>query len=277
VLLIAGVAFNPSPARAADGSAARAEGDALFARRAERARGNVADPAMVDQAIAAYRRAVAQDPADMETLGRLLYALHFRGAYCGANPETKKAIFEEGRRLGQDAVERMEKQASGRSEAERLAALRAVPGAASVFYWTAAHLGEWALVRGKLAAARAGVAGKVRDLAQTVADLDPGLGEGGAFRVLGRLHDQAPKIPFITGWVSKRKALEYLRRSLALGPENRSTWLFLAEAILDHEPANREEALALLRRGAEAPPRPEYPIEDAHYSELARASLRDRR
>ena len=277
VLLIAGLAFNASPARAADASAVRAEGDALFARRAEGARGAVADPARVDHAIAAYRRAVAQDPADMESLGRLLQALHFRGAYCGATQEAKKPIYEEGRRLGQSAVDRLEKPLSGRPEAERLAALRAVPGGASVFYWTTAHLGEWALVRGKLAAARAGVAGKVRDLAQTVADLDPGLYEGGAFRVLGRLHDQAPKIPFITGWVSKRKALEYLRRSLALAPENRMTWLFLGEAILDHEPGNKAEGLALLRRCAETPPRPEYAIEDAHYSELARASLRDRR
>jgi steroid 5-alpha-reductase/3-oxo-5-alpha-steroid 4-dehydrogenase 1 len=277
VLLIAGLAFIPAPARAADAAAARALGDALFARRAERARGNVADPALVDQAIAAYRAAVAQDPADMESLGRLLYALHFRGAYCGANAEAKKAIFEEGRRLGQSAVDRLEKQAGGRPDPERLAALRAVPGAVSVYYWTTAHLGEWALVKGKLAAARAGVAGKVRDLAQTVADLDPALYEGGAFRVLGRLHDQAPKIPFITGWVSKRKALEYLRRSLALAPENRATWLFLAEAILDHEERNKEEALSLLRRCAESPPRPEYAIEDAHYSDLARATLQTRR
>jgi hypothetical protein len=213
----------------------------------------------------------------MEALGRLLQALHFRGVYCGASPEARKPIFEEGRSLGQTAVDRLEKQVSGRGEPERLAALRAVPGAASVFYWTTAHWGEWALVRGKFAAAKSGVAGKVRDLAQTVADIDPNLDEGGAFRVLGRLHDQAPHIPLITGWVSKRKGIEYLRRSLALGPENRVTWLFLGEALLEHEPASKAEALSLLQRCASSPPRPERAVEDAHYAELARATLRDQR
>src|SRR6185503_7429058 len=169
-------------------------------------------------------------------------------------------IFEEGRKLGQSAVDRLEKQVGGRPGPERLAALRAVPGAAAVLYWTTGHGGEWALVRGKWAAAREGVAGKVRDLAQTVADIDPNLDEGGAFRVLGRLHDQAPHIPLITGWVSKKKGIEYLRRSLALGSESRATWLFLGEALLEHEAANQAEALSLLRRCAESPPRPERAV-----------------
>ena len=276
-LLAAGLALGPSFAGAEDAAAAIAEGDALFARRAEGARGSVADPALADQAVAAYRRAVAQAPNDMEALWRLLQALHFRGAYCGASTEVKKPIFEEGRSLGQAAVDRLEKQVSGRRDPERLAALRAVPGAASVFYWTTAHWGEWALVRGKFAAAKSGVAGRVRDLAQTVADIDPNLDEGGAFRVLGRLHDQAPHIPLITGWVSKKKGIEYLRRSLALGPESRATWLFLGEALLEHEPANQTEALSLLRRCAESPPRPERAVEDAHFADLARATLRNQR
>ena len=276
-LLVGFLGFGLSPAGAADTVPARAEGDALFARRAEGAKGLVADPALVDQAIAAYRRAMTESPADMEALAGLLHALHFRGAYCGATVEQKKPIFEEGRRLGQSAVDRLEKQVSGRRGTDRLAALRAVPGAASVFYWTTAHWGEWALVRGKFAAAKSGVAGKVRDLAQTVADADPELDEGGGFRVLGRLHDQAPKIPLITGWVSKKKGIEYLRRALALAPENRATWLFLGEALLEHEPASKAEALALIRRCAESPPRPERAVEDAHYAELARGTLRTQR
>jgi 3-oxo-5-alpha-steroid 4-dehydrogenase 1 len=272
-LLVGVFGFGLSPAGAAEAVAARAEGDALFARRAEGARGAVADPAVVDQAIAAYRRAVAEAPTDLEALGGLLHALHFRAAYCGASREVKKPIFDEGRRLGQAAVDRLERQVGGRTGPERVAALRAVPGAASVFYWTAAHWGEWSLLTSKLSAAKAGVAGKVRDLAQTVAEVDPLLDEGGGFRVLGRLHDQAPSIPFITGWVSKRKALDYLRRAYSIGPENPVTRLFLAEAILDHEPAKKEEALALLRSCADTPPRPQHAVEDAQYADLARATL----
>jgi protein-S-isoprenylcysteine O-methyltransferase Ste14 len=276
-LLVAGLGFGLSPAGAGEAVPARAEGDALFARRAEGARGPVADPAVVDQAIAAYRRAVAEAPTDLEAVGSLLRALHFRGAYCGASREVKKPIFEEGRRLGQSAVDRLEKQLGGKRGPERVAALRAVPGATLVFYWTTAHLGEWSLLTSKLSAAKNGVAGKVRDLAQTVADVDPQLDEGGGFRVLGRLHDQAPSIPFITGWVSKKKSLEYLRRAYASGPGNPATRLFLAEAILDHERAKKEEALSLLRLCAETPPRPDHAVEDAHFAELARATLRSQR
>jgi 3-oxo-5-alpha-steroid 4-dehydrogenase 1 len=256
------------------GPASAQEGDAWFARRAEGAKGSVADPAPVDRAVAAYRAELAAAPGDLTRLAGLLRALHFRGAYCATPEETKRRIFDEGRRTGQAAIDELEKRARGKAEAERLALLRGMPGAAGVYYWTAAHWGEWALGRGKFAAAKEGVAGRVRDLAQTVADLDPSVDEGGGLRVLGRLHHQAPRIPFITGWVSKKKALEYLRGSHALGPESRMTWLFLAEALLDHESASRAEALALLERGGQAPPRPDHAVEDAHYSELARAALR---
>ena len=276
LLAAAVVLATPSPARA-DGAAALAEGEALFARRAEGASGGRAQPSLVDQALAAYRRALAEAPQDLERLGPFLRALHFRGAYCGAGEEEQRRFFDEGRRLGQAAVDRLEQPLEKRPAAERLAALRQVPGAAAVYYWTCANWGGWALTSGKLAAARQGVAGRVRDLAQTVVDLDPQLDEGGGHRVLGRLHDQSPRIPFVTGWVSKQTALEQLRRALALGPESRTTWLFLAEAILDHDRPRRAEALALLQRCLDSPPRPEHAVEDAHYCELARAVLRERR
>ena len=268
--LALGLLAGPEPPAAAG---ALAEGDGHYARRAEGAPGDVALPGPVEAAIQAYRRAVAADPQGLEPLYKLLRALHFRGAFCGASIDERKAIFEEGKTLGQAAVDRLEKGVGRAQGAARADALRGVPHAAQLYYWTAAHWGQWALARGKLAAARAGVAGRVLHLAETVREIDPLLDEGGADRVLGRLHDEAPKIPLITGWVSKRKALEHLRRSYTLGPQNSVTRFFLAEAILDHEPEKREEARQLLRLCADTPPRPEYLVEDAHYSALARARL----
>jgi tetratricopeptide (TPR) repeat protein len=262
----------PAPA-VPDVAGAIAEGDARYAARAEGASGDVARPAPVEAALQAYRRALAADPQDLEALYKALRALHFRGAFCGASIEQQKSIFDEGKRLGQAAVDRLEKGVGGAQGAARADALRRVPHAADVYYWTAALWGQWALARGKLAAARSGAAGKVLRLAQTVLELDPQLDEGGADRILGRLHDEAPKIPLITGWVSKRKGLEHLRRSYAIGPENSVTRFFLAEAILDHEPENKEEARRLLKVCATTPPRPAYLVEDAHYAGLARARL----
>ena len=250
-----------------------AEADALYARRAEGARGATADPAVIDQASALYRRALQAAPDDADVLSKLLRALHFRGAFCGAGVEARKAVFEEGKSLGQLFVERVERSLDGRKRAERIAAIRAVPHAVDVYFWTAACWGQWALARGKLAAARQGVAGKVRDLAQTVIDVDPELEEGGGYRMLGRLHDEAPKILFFTGWVSKDKALAYLRQSYKIAPQNSVTRFFLAEAILDHDEKHADEARRLLRSCVDGPPRPEYLVEDRYYAEQAQARL----
>lgn len=234
--VVLGLAVAAIVARPDEMPAFVAQGDMHYARRAEGARGGTADPREVDLAIQAYRRALDAAPRDLAVLSRLLRAVNFRGTFCGADVRTRQKIFEEGRNLGQAAVDRLEATVRERPGAERIATLRAVPAAAAVYYWTGACWGQWALARGKLAAARSGVAVRVRDLAETTVALDPALEEGGGYRVLGRLHEQSPRIPFLTGWVSKTKAVEYLRKSYALGPRNPVTWFFLAEALLDHEP-----------------------------------------
>lgn len=249
------------------------EADALYARRGEGARGSVADPKPIDEAIGRYRRALQRAPADGEALFRLLRALHFRGAFCGAAVETQRAVFDEGRQLGQAAVVRIERGLQDKKPAERMGALRKVPRAADLYFWTAACWGQWALARGKLAAARQGAAGRVRDLAQTVIELEPSLEEGGGHRVLGRLHDQAPRILFLTGWVSREKALLYLRTSHEMAPQNSATRFFLADAILNHDEKNKDEARRLLQSLIEDAPRPEYLIEDRFYAEEARRRL----
>ena len=73
-----------APAAFARAATLLAEGDAHYARRAEGAHGSVADPREAELALAAYRQAVAADPGDLVALARLLRALNFRGAFCGA-------------------------------------------------------------------------------------------------------------------------------------------------------------------------------------------------
>ncbi len=249
------------------------QAQAMFARRAEGADGAIADAARADAAVDAYRLALAESPRDLVRLAGLLHALYFRGTYCGESGEAKKALFEEGRRLGQSATDTLEAPLEGLARAEQLARLRNIPGAAEVYYWSMANWGEWALVAGPLAAAVSGVGGMMLHHGTTVAALDPTIDDGGADRALGRLHHQSPRIPLLTGWVSKPQALVHLRRSLSLSPQSRGTWVFLAEAILDYEPDNRQEALTLLQRAASEAPRPDYAVEDAHYAKLARAAL----
>lgn len=253
--------------------ASLAEGDAHYARRAEGAVGARALPGPTDQAIVAYRRAVGEDAESLHARGRLIRALFFRASFCGAAEEERKRFLEEAKAVGDEGLRRMDAHVGRATGGARIEALRRIPDAAAMHFWAAVAWGEWALARGKFAAARQGAASRVRDLGQAVVDLDPAFEQGGGYRILGRLHDQSPKIPLITGWVSRDKALAFLRQALALGPHNTVNQVFLAEAILDHDRDHREEARALLAKCASATPRAEFLVEDAHYVEVSRGLL----
>lgn len=260
------------PVRAPEVAQALHDGLAAFARRAEGTTGVVGNCVPVDLALDHLRRARAAAPDDLEVVAALLRALQFRGSFCAASREEKKQLFEQGRQLGQAALDRLEARA-GKDPQRRLEHLRREPHAGLVHVWTAALWGEWAAVSGKLAAVRSGVAGRLRDLAQTVIDIDPGLEQGAGQRLLGRLHADAPRLPFLTGWVSREKGLALLRESHALGPDHPVTRVFLAEAILAHEPQRRAEAIALLEAVIASPPRPDLVVEDRSFAARARVRL----
>jgi hypothetical protein len=258
---------------ASSSAAAVARGDEHYAHRDQGAAGPRADSHRVEQAILEYRRALALEPGSIGARYRLLRALFFRATFCGAEQEQQRRLFDEAKRLSEEGLERVLKDVGPATGTVRLAALRKVPDAAHLFFWAAASWGEWAQRHSRLSAASQGAGSRVRELAQSVIDLDPELEEGGGYRILGRLHDLSPHLPLLTGWVSRKAALENLRRANALAPDNTVNQLFLAEAILRHEPSRREDALALLRRLASAVPSAAYPVEDAYFSEHARQTL----
>ena len=82
-----------------------------------------------------------------------------------------------------------------------------------------------------MAAARQGVGDRVKRYSEILIALDERYEDAGGHRVLGRLHTLAPKVPFITGWVDRGKAVSELRRAVALGPDNFDNHVFLAEAL----------------------------------------------
>ena len=148
-----------------------------------------------------------------------------------------------------------------------------MPGAAEVFLWDAVNWGEWALAYGKLAAARQGAADRIRREA-TIAHLADSRIEGGApSRVLGRLHDQTPRIPFVTGWASSMEALRFLNESLKADPDNKLTMLFLAEAMVANDSSTKGRAKQILHGVVNNPNHPQYPVEDAAAVDDAKALL----
>ena len=253
-------------------AAAVAEGDAHYERRAEGAHGAVADPDQVEAAMSAYRRALTLDPRSLEALIGLLRAMFFRGGFCDMAPAQQMKIFAEAKRLADDTVQTLERSVGSPKRPARIKALRAVPVATRVYFWAAVSWGQWAADH-KIAAAWQGAAVRIRDLAQTVVDLDPTMDQGSGYLVLGRLHAECPRIPILTHWISRTQGVAYLRQALAIGPKNTPNMYFLADAILDNEPAHRDEAQRLLERCASAEPRWGYLVEDAHYAALARGRL----
>lgn len=258
------------------------EGDRHWDHRAEGAEGSRADTKEIDQAIADYRQAMTLDPESLVARGRLLRALYFKGEYTTQDREEKKRIFEEGKAVAEDALERIRAEASHRTgksmtkagPVELAPVMKDSRDALDCFLWGAANWGGWALAYGKLAAARQGVAGKIRDFAKAVIEMDPNHADGGGYRVLGRLHHQTPHIPFITGWVSSKEAIRYLRLANQVGPRYFLNRLYLAEAVWDQgNSASREEAIKITEELNNDTPRPDYLVEERAAQERAKALL----
>lgn len=250
-------------------AAQTAEGDRHFAQRAEGSQRGRAKGEHVNAAIAAYQRAVAQNANDLEARWKLLRAIRFKGAYVAASNEEKKQVYAGAKAAGDEALALIDrllaakglKSSSKAGEKQVAAIARTVPGAGETFLWDAVNWGEWALAYGKLAAAREGAADRIRRGATIAHLINPALEGGAPSRVLGRLHDQTPRIPFITGWASQKDAVRFLRESLQADPTSKLTLVFLAEAMVAENSVTKPQALQLLRKAGTLPNQPEFLVE----------------
>lgn len=255
------------------------EGDAAWARRAEGHQGARAAAGPIRQAVAAYERAVQLQPARLEAWWKLLRALHFQGEYTTRTREERQAVFGRGREVVEKALDLLGQRAGGRKKLDAMTprqtarALAAVPEAAPVFLYGAIHWGLWGDAFGRVAAARQGVGDRIRHYGEVVVAIDERYETAGGRRLLGRLHTLAPKIPLVTGWVDRAKAVSELRRALELAPDDPYNQLFLAEALLEHQPDRSAEAKAILRKLVARRPSAERPVEEAKAVADARALL----
>jgi tetratricopeptide (TPR) repeat protein len=245
------------------------DGDQQWNMRAEGSQNGKAKPDHVNATIAAYQKAIATDPNDLEARWKLLRSLRFKSAYVAANNEEKRQIYAEAKKAGEGALSVLDKRLTAKgitsvskaTEKQVAEAAKTIPGAPEIFLWDAINWGEWALAYGKFAAAREGAADRIRREA-TIANLvDPRLEGGSPSRVLGRLHDQTPRIPFITGWASSREAVRFLNDSLKIDPNNKITIVFLAEAMVNNNSDTRPQAVQMLKNAVTAPVDTNYLVE----------------
>ena len=258
------------------------EGDAQWAARAEGHQGGHAKAAHADAAIAAYEKAVAQDPNDLEARWKLLRALRFKGAYVATTKDEKKQIYSNAKKAGEGALALVDRRLTQKglksftkaTEKQVADAARDIPGAGEIFLWDAINWGEWALAYGKLAAVREGAADRIRREATMAMLIDPKLEGGSPARVLGRLHDQTPHVPFITGWASSREAVKFLNESLKIDPANKITKVFLAEAMVNNNSDTKPQAVVMLKEIVAAPNDPAFEVEQAAATDDARDLLK---
>lgn len=273
-------ARSQAPQRFSSANPLIVEADQWYLRRQEGRVGAKASAGPINQAIAAYEKATA-DPDFVEARWKLMRALYFKGCYTGLDAESQAAIFEKAKRAGEEAIAilgtSLEKRGiKGFLELgpEALAGnLKDRSDAAPSYFWAAASWGQWALASGKIEAARKGAAEKVRDYGLTVIGIDPEFEEGGGYRIVGRLNDQAPWIPFITGWVSRDEALKYLRLAMKQNGHNFVNRHFYAEALHRGDAKEQAEAVALEQGLIGDAPSPQRLVEELSIQELARQNL----
>lgn len=256
-----------------------ARGDAAYLRRSEGHSGAVARAEPIAESISAYDEMLALSPDDLEARWKLLRSLYFQGEHVLQDDDERLALYERAREIADVGREQLAIAAGlgdkpDSMNAEKLAAaLTGDTDAARIYFWSAVHWGLWGRYRGKMAAAKEGVAKKIRSFSEVVIAIDEEIEEAGGHRVLGRLHSEAPKLPFFTGWVDRKTAVSELRRAIELAPTGLLTYYYLADALLEHFPDQKQEALDLLNDLVQREPDPAWVVEHTQVIEDAKALL----
>jgi hypothetical protein len=286
VLLAAGLSLAqqkssyPDPNEGISGNPLVREGDSWFNRRQERRVGLVANREPISAAVRAYE--TASEAADnLEARWKLARALNFRALFTDLDAAARLAALERARRAGEDAIAILQRRARARGspEFETLApgdvaaACRKEPDAPPTFYWAAASWGRWGIAKGKVEAVRVGAAEKVKRYAEILIALDPAFEDGGGYRILGRVHDQAPMMVESADWVSRAEALSNLRLAVQTSPADFANRLYLAEALARGTPAERTEGVSMLEQLVRESPSPVRLVEELRVQDDARRDL----
>lgn len=224
--------------------------------------------APTERALDAYERAFAAFSDDLDLRFKVMEALYFKGYFVSERAAEKRRIFEQLAEMAEETVDAAE---AAEESLTNPAAPRSVTTRAH--FWAAIAWGLWGMSHSYVASGTKGVAGRIRDHAQEVIQLDEEFADAGGLRLLGRLHTATPKIPLFTGWIDRREGLRLLKRAYEISTRDPRNALFLAEAILEYEPESRGRALELLCEVAARSPDSEFIVEQTETITSARRLL----
>jgi len=279
------VVFAAVTARAlvatADASDALQRAAAAWDRRADGRVAERARPEPIDEAIDGYRAALAAEPDRLEAHWKLQRALWFAGDYATSDRAAERARYEEAIAAAETASDVLASRFGGGDALEKASpeTLRSLlpadarEDAAHFYFWHAVNLGAWARNTGLLQAVRAGAASRIHEATLRSIALDPGVEQGGALRLLSRLHAELPRVPFLSGWVDHEQAIPLAERVVAEYPAHPGNPFLLGLTLLERAPSRRAEALALLEATATLEPRPDHVIEDVSIQITAQEEL----
>lgn len=229
-----------------------AEGKKWYQQRSVEADSFRAKPKYINNAISSFQEALDKQVQVEQSAEYLLRSYYFKGMYLGLTKDQQKAVYDQGKELGERMMDEF-------------------PRSAAIKFWYAANSGRWADVYGFWAAARDGLAGKLRDICQEIIEIDPEYQGGGGYRILAQVHFHSPKIPLVMGWPSNEKALDLVQKAVELAPDHPTNLLLYAQILLkfDQDKKARTQLQAILDLG----PRPDYLVEDRYVQYRARQLL----
>lgn len=292
IALIAGVAAllaALASARTAPKDERLEEADRLWASRAEPLEGRLATVESSERALSAYREAIPPDAPVQRTIEarwKALRAAHYLSEFSQATEARGDQAIEEATRLADASLDAIAKAANTEhlSDLSDEALQRwlgqsglAREDVAELHFWSAIVWGAQAQRVGLLTIVREGIASRMYENATLATRLAPEIERGGAYRLLSRLHADLPRVPFVSGWVDREKALPLAEQAMAIAPDDPGNQMILALALRDQDPPPFDRIEALLESAANHEPRPSLLAEDLAIREEAAERLAELR
>lgn len=230
------------------------EGQQFFETRAASANSHQADSSNINKAISAFQQSIEENNKPEQSAAYLLQSYYFKAMFTGMNEDRQKDLYDKGRTLGEQMMERY-------------------PKSVPIKFWYGANIGRWAKVYGFTRAAINGIAQKLRRVCNDIIRIDSGYQGGGGYRILAQVHFYSPNIPLLMGWPSDKKALSLVEKAIKIAPNHPTNRMLYAQILVDFDRNKeaREHLIAIL----EMSPRPNYLIEDRYVQHRSQELLNE--
>ena len=218
------------------------KGLTYYKKRAEGATGLHVKPDNINQAIAYFKIALEQSETEERAVALLIRSYDFKGTFVETDKKKKKEVYNLGKELGLQMMEKY-------------------PKSATIHYWHVSNLAKLGETEGIMKGAREGLADRLKELAETVISLNPEYRNGAGYRTLGIVHFRAPYIPFILPWPDNDDAIDNLQKCLALNPDDLLANLYLGQVYYDE--GDEDKAIEIMEKVAMTEPSKANFLEDS--------------